>query len=93
MFTRTQYLDRECSHRTYYGQFVTDATKRAVKNYIGVGKLKNSTDEHFNDIPLKTWDSLPSAYNRQAMESCGDYLTLAGRVCIMKEAARQILEE
>lgn len=93
MFTRTQYLDRECSLTAYYSQFVTDATKRVVKSYIGLRKLKNSTDEHFNDIPLQTWDSLPIAYNRQAMESCGDYLTLAGHVCIMKEAARQILEE
>lgn len=93
MFTRTQYLDRECSHREYYAQFVTDRSKRIVQSCIGIEKLKNSTDEYFNDIPLKTWDVLPIAYNRQAMESCGDYLTLAGHVCIMKEAARQVLEE
>lgn len=72
---------------------MTDATKRIVQMYIGVEKLKNSTNEHFNDIPLKTWDALPIVYNRPAMESCGDYLTIAGHVCIMKEAALQLIEE
>lgn len=93
MFTRSQYLNRECSHRQYYSQFVTPLTILYVKSCIHVDVLKASQDEHFNDIQLERWDRIPIAYNRQAMKSCGDYLTPAGHVCIMKEAARQILEE
>jgi hypothetical protein len=26
------------------------------------------------------------------MKECGDYLTLAGHICILKEAARQLVE-
>jgi len=55
----------------------------------------NSTDEHFNDIPLKRWDSLSfhESANKDhttGLKKAGDYMTLAGSVCIYKEAARQI---
>lgn len=54
---------------------------------------KNSTDKHMNDIPLRKWDSLRIYPRDGAMKECGDYLTLAGKVCIAKAAARMIKEE
>jgi len=52
-------------------------------------------DNHFNNIPLNTWDNMmtivPFDINTKLKE-CGDYPTKAGSVCILKEAAMQIVE-
>ncbi len=96
-FTRKEYLNRNCTHREYYSQFVTDGIKQIVKMDLG-DKIIKSEDEHFNDIPLKLWDNLGSLlvsqpFIHRRMKERGDYLTKAGLVCILKESARQILEE
>ena len=96
MKTRQQYLNKECTYREYYGQFVTDYIKQSVARHIGMKRLKASTDEHMNDIDLRTWDSTPGIATHStsnAMKERGDYLTQAGITCIAKEAARQLLEE
>lgn len=45
----------------------------------------------------KTWDSLAPAVQTRKIASqlreCGDYLTLAGCVCVLKEAALQVVEK
>lgn len=92
MFTRSQYMNRQCSHRQYYSQFVGENTKRTVKAAFG-DRLEKSTDEHFNDIGLSAWDILPQAYDISLVKKYNYNLTLSDRVCIMKEAARQVLEE
>lgn len=95
MFTRKQYLNDECTHRQYYAQFVTVETVKLVTRRFGLAELKKafSKDEAFNTIALPTWDALGYALPRQAinaqMKELGDYLTPAGTVCILKEAARQ----
>lgn len=94
MFTRKQYLNKECSHREYYAQFVTEPVKARVRMCIGWERLKNSTDEHLNDIPLREWDRLGPVYcGRDFWKSLGDTPSAAGLCCIYKEAARQIIEE
>ena len=89
---RKDYLDGKVSHEDYYGQFVNDNVKRIVLSYIKLEDIKNSTDEHMNDIPLCKWDQIK--FNNcgitKKMEEAGDYLTLAGIVCIAKYAARMI---
>jgi hypothetical protein len=93
-FTRKQYMDKECSHRDYYGQFVHDGIKRRVLQCIGKERLEASTDEHLNDIPLKLWDTLGAVGDKRQWDATeGDWPSMAGRVCIYKEAARQIKEE
>jgi len=93
-FTRSQYLNNQCSHREYYGQFVTESYKSQIKSYIGLKKLLASEDKNLNDIPLMYWDNAPLTTGvNQKMKDLGDYLTLAGKVCIAKEAAKQIIEE
>jgi hypothetical protein len=95
MFTRKQYLDRECNHREYYAQFVTPGVKQRVLQRFGIDALKASEEPSFNDLPLAVWDSLlvpvPSEIASKLRE-CGDYATLSGCVCILKEAARQLVE-
>src|SRR5690606_18510157 len=81
------------AHRTYYAQFVSARTITHVVQCVGPNVLRASTDEHFNDIPLRVWDAvvcgLPVAV---PFKTFGDYATLGGLVCVAKEAARQWLE-
>lgn len=95
-FTRQDYLDGKCTHREYYSQFVTNGIKNSVLSSFG-DELFSSKDEHFNDIKLTRWDMLANYAVRgngvsEKMKERGDYLTLAGSVCILKEAAKQIKE-
>lgn len=96
MKSRKEYLAKQCTHAEYYGQFVDSGIKARVTNSIGMDRLLKSTDKHLNDIPLKEWDRLIPifpAHIGQAMRDAGDYPTLAGAVCIAKEAARQLISE
>lgn len=96
MFTREQYLNGTCSHREYYGQFVTESTKQAVKAIITLDRIRRSKDSDFNDISLNRWDRCGLFINncalRNGLRECGDYPTLGGLVCIAKEAAEQLRE-
>ena len=94
MYTRKQYLNKECTHRQYYGQFVDNRTKQRVLSGIGLEALKKSTDPHFNDIALTNWDKLvPNCPGSSGFANAGDYYTVAGGVGLLKEAARQILDD
>lgn len=97
LFTRAQYMNRECTHRQYYGQFVTENTRALVGRVIGLQSLRLSKDEHFNDIPLARWDGMVNgrmipAGTDAKLRSLGDWLSMAAGVCILKEAAQQLLE-
>ena len=94
MLTRKQYLNGECTHREYYAQFVDERTKHHVRFGIGMKTLRASTCEHLNDITLKRWDRLvPCAPGSGKFKEAGDSYTLSGGVCMLKEAAKQLLEE
>lgn len=91
MHTRQDYLNGKCTHREYYDQFVTPGTRYMVATFIGKERITTSTDEHFNDIPLITWDALVSkAPGSELFKKAGDFYTQAGGVCLLKEAAQQI---
>jgi hypothetical protein len=98
MKTREQYLNKECTHSEYYAQFVNKSVKERVESRIGKAAILTSTNEHFNDIPLAKWDNIYSMHSlhfemANKLKEVGDYPTLAGLVCITKEAARQIKAE
>lgn len=108
MYSRKQYLNGECSHREYYGQFVNNGIKEDVVSHFGIERIKNSQDEYFNDIPLGQWDSLvgfkfigSTLVNKpthiglslaEKLKETGEGVSCAGLVCIYKEAAKQIKE-
>lgn len=71
MITRQQYLNNEANHRQYYAQFVDDEIKNEVKRYIGIERIKASTDEHLNDIPMKNWDNMAGFYFNHNGEMIG----------------------
>lgn len=91
MNTRKDYMSGKITHAEYYSQFVTDTIKNVVLHlFIAEGwtiedvtkSYKN--DPHFNFIPLSAWD------RKTIYVSSGD--SLAEKVCILKEAASQIVE-
>lgn len=94
--TRQQYLNKEATHREYYSQFITAGVKNRVKKAFKLKELIQGKDQHFNNIPLFLWDKLmpivPFEINSKLKE-CGDFATKAGIVCILKEAAMQIVEQ
>lgn len=98
MYTRDDYLRGCCTHREYYGQFVQESTKELVIRFFGEQTLKDAwvMDPSFNtDItPLGSWDFLARQLGNRVkalLKDAGDYMTLAGGVCILKEAARQVV--
>jgi len=91
-YTREDYLADRCTHREYYAQFVTEEMKARLLRYLGIERLLASKDEHLNDIPLRTWDLFIAYPLAISLKSVGDYSTIAGNVCIAKEAARQLIE-
>lgn len=94
LFTRKQYLDHECTHDQYYGQFVTESTIQTVLSYFSKEKLTEyyASDKNLNNIKLSVWDRMPLYASTYKMKDCGDWLTAAGQVCILKRAARMIIE-
>lgn len=102
MITRKQLIDfdgsreeRERMHRAYYAQFLTPALIDHVRRAVTLERILKSEDPHFNDVPLHVWDAVfyavPADVDRKIREA-GDYPTLAGMVCLAREAARQIRE-
>lgn len=107
MQTLPKYGTRESTahHRAYYAQFVTPGVRSLVKSRFGVERLTASRDEHFNDIPLAEWDSFWVRYANRGMyiepgltvsaliRQAGEDFSASTGTCILKEAARQIVEE
>jgi hypothetical protein len=92
--SRTDFNSNKCTFNQYYQQFVTEETKRILLSNIPLDRLLKSKDKHLNDIPLKRWDDLPETDDMvHRLRERGDYITLAGKVCIYKQTAREILKK
>ena len=94
MLTRKQYMNHECTYSEYYAQFGQHLVD-SVGSSIGVERIKQSTDEHLNDIPLKEWDSLAElvrlTVGRKLAEANGTGgISLSDCVCAAKSAAHII---
>jgi hypothetical protein len=94
------------NHRAYYGQFVTAGVKAVVLARFGRDRLMACRDEHLNDIPLAKWDEfwmrrdnlggmfIQPPFGVVAMlNEAGEGFSAATGVCILKEAAKQIIAE
>ncbi len=107
MITRTEYLERSSAsvfryerkkhYREYHAQFIGKRAIDYVLRCIGEKAIRNSTDEHMNDIPLALWDRLdmrPHISTKLLSEATGSQpgryqWAPSDNVCIAKEAARQ----
>lgn len=92
---RSDYMDGKASHQEYYGQFVDSEVLEAVKDRFGIAKLAKALagDKNLNNIPLASWDALEAHTHhcQQALRLAGDGWSMAGSVCILKNAARQLV--
>ena len=91
-------MNKECTHRQFYGQFVHEGTKCLVLSFFGFERLAKSTDEHLNDIPLHMWDRIqvvrgvnPKLW-KDAHQTDVFSWSMSDNVCVAKEAARQIIK-
>ncbi len=93
-YTRQQYVNNECSHEVYYGQFVTPTVVALVEGRIGLDRVRASTDQAFNDIPLHLWDrladSVRSLVGSAVAQANGGGTSLSDMVSVAKAAAQQI---
>jgi hypothetical protein len=97
MFTKKDYTEGRCDHRRYHGQFVTMPVYLMVKRRFTVEQLVRCPDQrHFNTIPMHEWEMLVPAVKlmvpRQLIKATNEGWSNATSVCILKEAARQIVE-
>ena len=98
MITRQEYLKNTKLHNEYYAQFVNDKIRNLVENKFGIRNLVNAhlEDPDFNNIPLKKWDSfgyLEHYLDKDLIKETRQGYSNAGAVCILKEAARQLVKQ
>lgn len=92
MLTRKQYMNKECTHDEYYGQFAPLIIP-VVVNWVGAKAVRRSTDPHFNDIPLLHWDVLHGIVANRVgllLRESGGVNSQAETVCVAKAAAKLI---
>lgn len=94
IYSREMYMSGTVSHDEYYAQFVTNEIRQAVFDAFSARQLREA-GEYFNGIPLHRWDMLGRQFHYQIatdLRAAGDFLSSAGVVCILKRAAKEILE-
>lgn len=97
MYTRQDYLDHKCTHSEYFRQFANGMQKRMVLSRWTAEELAEAweNDESFNtrSTPIREWDKLFCPVDHRLLDAVGESSTPSTRVCILKEAARQIVME
>ena len=99
MITRQNYLDGKVSHDEYYRTIATEA-HISFKNSDMLPAIKAALkegDKHLSTIPLRIWDSLTGYIGKielqRVFKSHGDQYSIAGHVCVLKQAARDAAQE
>lgn len=91
--TRQDYMNGDVTHEQYYNAIVETAGIEIPPNVSFISRCADALakgDEHLNSIPLREWDE--RAANQpglaRALRAHGDTPTLAGFVCVVKQAAK-----
>lgn len=66
MKTRQEYMQGQCTHEEYYGQFVIESMKRALLAFQDKAYWKAALkeDKHLNIIRLSFWDAQANNFSR-----------------------------
>lgn len=88
---RKEYMESRTEPFTYYKQFATPTVMQAVRKAFGP-ELKNHTYP-FSGINLSRWADLSSLVPDELFYQHGDIPSVAGRVCVLKAAAKLVKEE
>jgi len=96
MLTRKAYLAGECSHAEYYAEIVASVPLLPFPHQL-VDRCRAALatgDQHLNTIPLPEWDAYGCSHGlghspslKANLRERGDFITLAGIVCILKSWA------
>jgi hypothetical protein len=93
MHTRKEYMEHRCTFAEYYGEIVKEAGISYAESAL-LPRIKaalRNGDEHLNTIPHRLWD-IRAAQTRHILtpifKARGDGYSMAGGVCVHKEAAR-----
>ena len=95
---RADYMNGIVTFSEFYGSVAKAAGVSLKGNPKLIARVKAALangDEHLNTIPLSEWDILAAGAAPQIAASLklhGDSYSLAGGVCVMKEAARRVAE-
>ena len=96
MYTRKQYMNKECTFEQFFGQFVTNETKQ-VAEYIAkfisqeFDKIDSALNQYKN---LRHWDYLaanvriPLSIYNAAYEKTDNSVWISDKLCILKIAVR-----
>lgn len=83
---RARYMDREITHAEYY-EWLADAIGVTTANLpVSLDRIRASTDEYLNDIPLHRWDAMDFTVRHYAR---GLAWSLSDTVCMLKAVARR----
>lgn len=97
--TRKSYLNGDVSHSDYYREIARLAGvsyRNADPEFLGrVKSALDVGDKHLNGIRLWEWDLRGAAILNAsaAFKAVGDFPTAAGLVCLVKQAAKDAVEE
>lgn len=90
--TRADYMAKKVTHEQFYGAVVETAGIYLQADHSLVGRAREALaagDKDLNTIPLVTWDlevAIRQGAITRALKEHGDFFSLAGGVCVMKQA-------
>ena len=97
--TRKQYMDGEVSFADFYRAIYRTAGISLEGNKTLTSRVKKALyqgDKHLNSISREVWDGLAFSARYtliKAFKEHGDSYSMAGGVCVMKQAARDAASE
>jgi hypothetical protein len=92
LINRQEYLSGRVTFEEFYREVNRLAGIKFRADHWAVIEAKEALaqgDVHLNSIPLRDWDMMASAACRslsKAMKELGDFYSMAGGVCAMKQA-------
>ena len=84
--------DQRAAHRVFYAWLVDVLGITDDYVPVSVERLRASSDPHFNDIPLATWDGRHNLVQTKARAVGFKSWSMSETVCVLKERARQMVE-
>ena len=87
---RAKYMSNQLTHNEFY-LWLADAI--GIEEYMlpfTVDAIRNSHDEHLNDLPLARWDSYDPLVRGLAVQHGMRSWSLSDTVCVLKAYARKV---
>lgn len=86
---RKEYLDHKLGHDDFY-LWLADSIGVTEKMLpVPVARVRQSNDQHLNDIPLNLWDRRDPLVRHNAFQAGMKSWSLSDSVCVLKAVARR----